>query len=82
MDEKFEARYQAQDGYAGGDRPIHFKIDALDLEEGMDDEALREFYFDSVQGHFEQRVTPGPERVDEFVAWAKEQLSKRGLEAT
>lgn len=77
MTAKFKARYQAQDGYAGGSRPKHFTIISDELEDDMDEESLIAFYEDAVQSHFEQNVTPGAERVDEFVAWAREQLAKR-----
>lgn len=75
--EKFEARYQVADGYAGGSRPQHFKIRASDLEDDMDDEALERFYEEAVQGDFEQRICPDSERVSEFIAWAKEHLAER-----
>ena len=77
MTEKFRARYQAQDGYVGGDRPQHFNIDASDLEEDMTDADIEEFYHEAIQDHFEQHVSPGAERVVEFIAWAKAQLSSR-----
>lgn len=79
MTEKtFRARYQVADGYAGGSRPQHFKISADDLEDDMDDESLEIFYEQSVQDDFEQKIYPDSERVDEFIAWAKERLAERG----
>jgi len=78
MTEKFQARYQVQDGYAGGARPKHFTISADDLEDGMTtEEQLVEFYENAVQDHYDEHVSPGSERVDEFVAWARAQLSAR-----
>jgi hypothetical protein len=75
--EKFEARYKVEDGYAGGARPQYFKISADELDDEMTDEQLIEFYEDAVQADFEERISPGAERVDEFVAWAREQLAAR-----
>lgn len=78
MSEKFRAMYHAQDGYVGKDRPQQFNIDASELEDDMDDEALRRFYTGACDAHFEENVTAGPERVEEFVKWGREQLAKRG----
>lgn len=77
MAEKFKARYQVQDGYAGGARPQHFIIGADDLNDDMTDEQLMEFYESSVQDHYNEKVSPGAERIDEFVAWARTQLANR-----
>lgn len=78
MAEKFQGRYQVQDGYAGGARPKYVTICADDLEEDMTDDELVEFYEDEIQRHYEENVSPGAERVDEFVSWAREQLARRG----
>jgi hypothetical protein len=78
--EKFEARYQVADGYAGGARPQYFKISAGDLEEDMTDDDLARFYEDAVLEDFQQRISPESERVDAFVAWAREQIAKREQE--
>lgn len=75
--DKFQARYQIDDGYYGGLRLHYFTISASDLEDDMDDEALERFYEESVQDDFEQHISPKSERVDEFVSWAKERLAKR-----
>lgn len=77
-DKKFKARYQVADGYAGGSRPQHFTIHAGDLEDDMDDAALQSFYEQSVQDDFEQKIYPDSERMDEFIAWAKERLAEKG----
>jgi hypothetical protein len=65
------------DGYVSGSRPQHFTINAADLEDDMDDAALERFYDEAVYEDSQQRITPESERVEEFVAWAKEQLAKR-----
>jgi hypothetical protein len=77
MSEKFQGRYQVQDGYAGGARPKYVSIDADGIEDDITDEELIEYYEDAIQQHFEENVTPGAERVYEFVSWAREQLAKR-----
>ena len=74
-EDKFKGRYEVNDGYAGGARPHHFTIRADDLGEGMDDEALEAFYEEAVQDHFEQHITPCSERLDEFIAWAKDRIA-------
>ena len=80
MTATFEARYQANDGYCGKQRPKYFKIDASELEDDMDEEGLIEFYEQEVENHFQEHVHPDAERVDEFVAWAREQLAARAVE--
>jgi len=77
MSEKFKARYQVNDGYAGPARPQHFTIDSGDLNEDMSDEDLKTFYEEMVEEDFSQRITPYAERTTEFVVWAREQLTKR-----
>jgi hypothetical protein len=76
----FEARYQVDDGYAGAARPKHFKIDATELEDDMDKDDLADFYYEYVYAHYRENVHPSPERVEEFVAWAQEQLQQRQTE--
>jgi hypothetical protein len=80
MSEKFQGRYQVQDGYVGGARLQHVSIDADGIEDDMTDKELIAYYEDAIQQHFEENVTPGADRVDEFVSWAREQLEKRGKE--
>ena len=80
MSEKFQGRYQVQDGYAGGARPKYVGINASELNDDMTDDDLVDFYHDAIDQHFAENVTPGAERVDEFVSWAREQLEKRGKE--
>lgn len=78
MSKTFQGRYQVQDGYAGGSRPQHVTIDAGDIEDDATDDELIRFYEDSIQDHFEKNISPGIQRTDEFVSWAREQLAKRG----
>ena len=78
MSKKFQGRYQVQDGYAGGSRPQYVPIDDDGIEDDMTDEEMIEYYENAIQEHFEKNVTPGAERVDEFVSWAREQLANRG----
>lgn len=75
--DKFQAKYQVEDGYAGKDRPRHFNIDPSQLEDDMDDGDLERFYEEAVQEHFEQNIAPAAERVDEFIAWAKARIAER-----
>ncbi len=77
MSEKFKGKYQVVDGYVGGDRPQYLTIHAGDIEDDMTDAQLVEMYEGEIQQHFEDRISPSAERVDEFVAWAREQLQKR-----
>lgn len=78
--EKFKGKYTVADGYAGGARPQYFTVDADDLVDEMSDSQLIEFYEETMQQAFEERIHPESDRVDEFVAWAREQLAKRNGE--
>lgn len=51
-------------------------IDADNLNDGMTDEELENFYENMVKKDFSKHITHA-ERVTEFVAWAREQLIKR-----
>ena len=73
----FEARYQVEDGYAGGTRPQYFTIDAGDLEDDMTDDELESLYHEKCEEDMRQKIGCGPNRIDEFVAWAREQLNER-----
>lgn len=77
MGNKFEAMYQVQDGFVGKDRPRTFNIDHSDIEEGASIEELKDLYYDMVQNDFEQNISPGAERMDEFLAWAEKVISER-----
>lgn len=78
----FEAQYEVHDGYVCGSRPQSFEIDAEDLEDDMNDEALKSFYDSEVIEDFQDsgKIYPEPQRVDQFVAWARGQLAKRKME--
>ncbi|MCE2835745.1 MAG: hypothetical protein LW834_01910 [Cyanobium sp. 49614_E6] len=78
----FQAQYEVHDGYVCGSRPQLFEIDAEDLEDDMNDEALKSFYDSEVTENFldSGKIYPEPQRVDQFVAWARGQLAKRKME--
>lgn len=76
MSEPFEASYELDDGYAGN-RPRHFSIYPDEIDDDMDQEALREYYQGAVQSDFEQSVFPIPKDEDEFVAWGLAVLAER-----
>jgi hypothetical protein len=81
-DSVFEAQYEVHDGYVCGSRPQSFEIDAEDLEDDMDDEALKSFYDSEVIADFQDsgKIYPEPQRVDQFIAWARGQLANREME--
>lgn len=72
MSEKFKVTFQAEDGYAGGSRPLRFSIDADDLNEDMSDDELEDFFYERMDEAFRERVTPVSSDLDEFIAWAKD----------
>ena len=77
VDNTFKGRYEVSDGYVGDARPHKFNFDAGDIEEDMTDVDLVNAYEEAAQAHFEQHIMPSVERVEEFIKWAREQLSAR-----
>jgi hypothetical protein len=77
MTEKFQARYEVADGYAGKSRPLHVSIAADDLYEEMTDEDIREVYEENIRCHFEQNVRPEGDNEAEFLTWAKETIKQQ-----
>lgn len=73
---KFKARYEISDGYVGKARPIYCNICSSELEDDMTDDEIEELYHGSVQDHFEQNISPESENLDEFIEWAKSEISK------
>jgi hypothetical protein len=74
----FQGKYTVADGYANqGSRPHTFTFYSGDLEDGMTDTDLENAYEQAVQDHFEQHITPEPDRLDEFKAWARKELLER-----
>lgn len=77
MSEKFEARYEVEDGYCGRSRPQHFMIDSSEIEDDMNLDGLKKLYFDMIQDDFDRNISAGAERVDEFVEWAEDVINGR-----
>ena len=77
--DRFSGAYQVDDGYVGN-RPQHFTINAHELEDDMDDEALRCFYEESAEEHMREHVSISCSRVDQFVEWARVQLDARNAD--
>lgn len=76
----FRARYEIDDGYAGGARPQYFAIRPDELEEDMTDDDLEAFYDESCAEHMQQNIGCSPSRVDEFIEWARAMLAARNQE--
>ena len=72
---KFKARYEVGDGYVGGSRPRYFNIDGVDIEDNMDDDALREMFEEFMYENFQETVHPYGQNVEEFIQWAKDQMT-------
>lgn len=75
---RFTARYGVDDGYVSGGRTHSFSVDAGDLDADMTEKELESLFYESMQDDFEQKVQPYPMNIDEFVAWAREQIEARG----
>lgn len=80
MTEKFKGSYQVDDGYCGGSRPQSFTISADEIEDDMDDKDLENLYYEEMQDHFVQNISPVSDQVSEFIEWAKEQMAARADE--
>jgi hypothetical protein len=77
---KFKGRYQIADGYVSGARPQYFTFYAAGLEDDMTDEEILQAYEVAAEDHMRENIVAGVEREDEFLEWAREQLSKREQE--
>lgn len=69
----FKAKYEVDDGYAGGSRPQGFSIGAGDVEFDPDitDEKLADLFYEMVDEDMKQRISACNVNVDEFIAWAR-----------
>jgi hypothetical protein len=72
-DNKFKARYEVDDGYAGGSRPQSFHISEGDFEIGpeMTDKQIADLFYDIVNEEMFQKISACNANVTEFVAWAR-----------
>ncbi len=75
--DKFHVKYEIDDGYVGGARPQRFNIGADNLEDGMTDAEIEQLLDDMTHEDFLQKASPCIDNRDEFVAWAKAQLTAR-----
>lgn len=78
MEDQFNVTYEIDDGYVGGHRPQHFPIYASDLEDDMSDKDLSNLFNELMEDDMASRVSAYSKMEDDFIAWAKEQISKRG----
>lgn len=79
--ETFEARYQVDDGYAGGSRPQHFRVHPSEIQDDMSDEEIADLYTEMCEEDMRQKIGCSPERIDKFVKWARDVLNNRTDEA-
>jgi len=77
VSERFKAQYYVDDGYIGKYHPKHFTIESSEIEDDMDDSSLENLYEECIQEHFSQNIFPCAQKVEKFIDWAKEQISKR-----
>lgn len=73
----FQGKYQAEDGYVGGSRPLYFPVFVDDIEDDMTDEQLEARYEELAYEHFLQNVHCHPYRLEEFKEWARKVISER-----
>lgn len=77
MDDKFQVRYEVDDGYVGKSRPQKFSIDESDIEDDMTEGDLRKFYQEQIDDDFERRIFAFGENEDEFIEWAQKIIKNR-----
>ena len=80
-DDKFQGRYQVDDGYAGGSRPQHFTVNEWELEDDMTDADLERLYEELAEDHFRENISFSLSRSADFVEWAKKKLADRATAA-
>lgn len=71
MENKFTVTYEVDDGYAGGSRPKHLRLDSGWIEEDMSDDDLEEQLAEMVHEDFLQRVSWYYRNKDAALEWAK-----------
>ena len=71
MSDKFNVRWEADDGYAGGARPHNTQLHASDIEEDMSNDDLEDYICDAVGDDFRERVSFSIDNMDEVLKWAK-----------
>lgn len=77
MRDTFDVTYGNDDGYAGGDRPHSFEIDADDLYSDMTEESIKKMFWREIEQDFSNRhLHLYCDQEEEFVAWAKEQIAQ------
>jgi hypothetical protein len=77
MSDEFIARYVVRN--FRGDIALHpFKINACDIPGNMDDSDLKDLYEELIYEDYRLSVYPEAEKVDEFVAWAKDAINNKG----
>jgi hypothetical protein len=71
--DKFTAKYEVDDGYAGGSRPQSFTIREgdYDFEPSMTDAQLSDLFYEMVDEEMRQKITACNVNVNEFIAWAR-----------
>src|SRR5690348_14772113 len=77
VSDSFEVTWEADDGYCGGSRPHHFNIHAGDIEDGMAEQQLEDFFWDAIMDDFRDKVSPYSSEKDEFIEWAKAVQAER-----
>jgi hypothetical protein len=77
---KFSGQYVVDDGYVGGDRPQYFSVDAYELDDDMTDEELANFYEETAEECFRQKISISIRKRDAFVEWARAVLAARDKE--
>jgi len=72
----FKAKYEVDDGYAGGSRPQAFTIREgdYDFAPDMTDEFLEEMFCEAIDEHMRQHITFHKVNLTEFIAWARKQI--------
>lgn len=76
MTDKFIAKYQVDDGYAGPARPQSCEIEGFDLFEGMSEDEIRALFHEYLEEDFRNTITYYAENEDEFVEWALGYIDK------
>lgn len=76
----FKGIYEVDDGYIGDSRPQYFTIDVDDIEDDMDEEALRELFYQAMEEDFQQRISCYSININKFVEWAQEMQRERAEE--
>lgn len=77
MTEKFNVKWEVDDGYVGGSSPQSFDLHCFDIDADDEDTDLEEAFDDLLQEEFNQRARPVASNREEALEWMRQVRDKK-----